>query len=174
MELSVISFDSEFALILDTFSFLFFFCLIVNFYLISSHYWCTGISVPMAQRHCTPTDIIKVTVGSPLYLECDSHCPAPAPQGDNAVETSTESSFSWRKLLDINDGGRGRGRGSSGSVVKLPDTVDPALSIESVTHEDGGHYVCKCLPNGPECMYNVSGKSYFIPRLESCLHENLD
>ena len=46
-------------------------------------------------------------------------------------------------------------------MVQLPNTVDPMLSIESVTQEDGGHYVCKCLPNGPECMYNVSGK-YFI------------
>ena len=167
MELSVIGFYSKFALILDTFSI----CFLphLSTFISFSH---TGISVPMAQRHCTPTDIIKVAVGSPLYLECGSHCPAPAPQGNNAVETATESNFSWRKLLDIDDGGRGRG--SSGSVVKLPDTVDPALSIESVTHEDGGHYVCKCLPNGPECMYNVSGKSYFISRLESHLHENLD
>ena len=108
----------------------------------------------MAQRRCTPTDIIKVTSGSPLQLECGSHCP-----GDN-IETS--SSFSWRKQLDISDS-------SSNNMVQLPNTMDPVLSIESVTHEDGGHYVCKCLPNGPECMYNVSGKS-FIPGLRHFLH----
>ncbi len=113
----------------------------------------------MVQRRCTPTDIIKITVGSPLHLECGSHCPAP--QGDNTgPTTTTESSFSWRKLLDLSgddDGGSSRGSGGSGAV-KLPNSEDPLLSIESTTHEDGGHYVCKCLPNGPECIYNVSGK----------------
>ena len=102
--------------------------------------------MPMVQRSCTPTDITKVAMGSSLQLECGNHCP-----GDN-IDTS--SNFSWRKLLDISDG-------NSSSVVQLPNTVDPMLSIESVTHEDGGHYFCKCLTNGPECMYNVSGK-YFI------------
>ena len=114
----------------------------------------------MARRHCTPTDIIKVTAGSPLHLECGSHCPAP--QRENTEQTTTtESSFSWRKLLDLSgeDGGSSRGSsGGGGGVVKLPDSEDPVLSIESVSHEDGGHYICKCLPNGPECIYNVSGK----------------
>ena len=112
----------------------------------------------MVQRRCTPTDIIKVTAGSPLHLECGSHCPAP--QGENTERTTTtESSFSWRKLLDLSgeDGGSSRGSGIGGGVVKLPDSEDPVLNIESITHEDGGHYVCKCLPNGPECIYNVSG-----------------
>ena len=133
----------------------------------------------MAQRPCTPTDIIKVTVGSPLHLECGSHCPTP--QGDDAETPPTESSFSWRKLLDISDDGA-ISRGSGGGVVKLPNTEDPGLSIESVTHEDGGHYVCKCLPNGPDCIYNVSGKfrtvtcEYILARLalDAHLHKNVD
>ena len=98
-------------------------------------------------------------MGSPLHLECGSHCPA---QGENVERTTTtESSFSWRKLLDLSgeDGGSSRGSSGGGGVVKLPDSEDPVLSIESVSHEDGGHYVCKCLPNGPECIYNVSGKN---------------
>ena len=101
----------------------------------------------MVQRHCTPSDIIKLTPGSSLNLECGSHCPPSDGEGKNVDHAS---SFSWRKHLD-----------TSGGVTQLADTPEPWLSIESVTHEDGGHYVCKCLPNGPECMYNVSGTFLF-------------
>ena len=97
----------------------------------------------MTKRRCTPSDIIKLNPGSSLHLECGSHCST-----SDRERTSTER-FSWKKYLDIS---------RSGSVTQLPDTPHPLLSVDSVTHEDGGHYVCKCQSSGQECMYNVSGK----------------
>ena len=37
-----------------------------------------------------------------------------------------------------------------------------SLKKSTVVNVDGGRYVCKCMPDGQECLFNVSSEYYNI------------
>ena len=89
----------------------------------------------MSHSECPHGDLIRLKNGDSLHLECNSEC------------SNTQTEFKWMKIT-----------GEQATRVPLESAKEASLSIASVTYSDGGQYMCLCLPDGPECLYNVTSK----------------
>lgn len=90
-----------------------------------------GWGIPTSQFSCKP-EFLKLQHGDSLELNCGSHC----------------DSYAWWKIpMDSRDDER----------VPI-DFSQAILTKTAVEHDDGGQYICMCLPDtsSRECTYSVS------------------
>ena len=93
-----------------------------------------GVSISPISTSCT-SELVRLKHGEALSLNCASQC-------------SGRGGYGWWKVVE-------------GSTVGQRISIDESsatLTKTTVPPNEGGGYVCKCLPDGPECQYNVTSK----------------
>ena len=90
-----------------------------------------GWCIPASQLSCD-SEFLRLQQGASLELHCGTHC---------------DSYAWWRTPVDS--------RNKERTAIEFSGSI---LTKTAVEYGDGGQYMCKCLPDGAECTYTVSGK----------------